>query len=313
LDSSTASPFDLVAPARDRPVLLIGAGLDGSGTSRGESRAPAGLRAAGLRARLGASDFGDLSVEVTDSEIDPVAGIRGYRELVSASRTIADAVASALAAGWRPLVLGGCCSVVPGAIAGARRHLGPISLVFVDGHLDIYDAQTSRTGELAGMDLAVVMGHGPEKLTGLAGEVPLVDAVDIIAVGDGDHEQRVAYRTPGPSEFAPDLRVIDCHEVQRRGAREVGEMVAGDVDVSSAPFWLHFDVDVVDASVMPAVTFPVATGLSWNEVKQLLAPVLASSSLIGISVTDYNPDRDEDGDQAEHVVEVLAHGLVGRS
>jgi arginase len=311
MDHPSTSPFELVAPASNRPVLLIGAALDGSGTSRGESRAPARLRAAGLQAQVRASDFGDLSIEITDPEIDPATGIRGYRELVSASRTIADAVASALAAGWRPLVLGGCCSIVPGALAGARRHLGPISLVFVDGHLDIYDAETSRTGEAAGMDLAIAMGHGPDKLTGLAGEAPLVDAADIIAIGDGDHERRVAYRAPGPSEFAPDLQVIDCHEVTRLGAREVGELVARNLDASSAPFWVHFDVDVVDAGVMPAVSFPVATGLSWTAIKELLAPLLSSASLIGVSVADYNSDRDEDGSQAAHIVEVLANGLAG--
>jgi arginase len=310
MDPAGTSPFELVAPASGRPLLLIGAGLDGSGTSRGEVRAPASLRAAGLCARVGATDFGDLSIEISDSTVDPAVGIRGYRELVSASRTIADAVASALAAAWRPLVLGGCCSVVPGAIAGARRHLGPISLVFVDGHLDIYDARTTRTGEVAGMDLGIVMGHGPEELTALGGEPPLVDSTDVIAVGDGDHQRRVAYRAPGPSEFAPDLRVIDCQEIARRGAGETGEMVAREVGASSAPFWLHFDVDVVDAKTMPAVSFPVATGLSWRDTEDLLAPLLSSSRLIGVSVTDYNPDRDPQGSEAEHIIEVLTNGFA---
>lgn len=312
-DTATTSPFELVALASGRPLLLIGAGLDGSGTARGEARAPERLRGAGLRERLDATDFGDLGIEITDPAIDPDAGIRGYRDLVSASRTIADAVASALAAGWRPLVLGGCCSVVPGVIAGARRHLGPISLVFVDGHLDIYDAETSRTGEAAGMDLAILLGHGPPELTNLGDECPLVEAADVIAVGDGDHQRRVSYRAPGPAEFAPDLRVIDCHEVRRRGARAVGEGVAHDIGVGAAPFWLHFDVDVVDAEWMAAVSFPVATGLTWQDTEDLLGPLLRSPRLVGLSVTDYNSDRDEDGSCAAQIVEVLANGLAQRS
>jgi arginase len=305
-----ASPFELVATASHRPLLVVGAGLDGSGTARGECRAPRQLRAAGLAQRLGANDFGDLAIAVEDPTRDPRVGIRGFRELISASHTIADAVASSLSAGWCPLVIGGCCSVVPGAVAGARRHLGPIALAFVDGHLDLFDGETSPTGEVAGMDMAIVVGHGPPELTTLAGDPPLVDAHDVIAVGDGDHSRRVSLRAPGPGDIAPDMRVVDCDEVLRRGAAAVGLEVATQIGAGSAPFWLHIDLDVVDASQMPAVTFPVATGISWPALEELLAPLLASDRMVGLTLTDYNPDRDVDGMIAQRIVGTLARGLA---
>lgn len=277
-----------------RASLIIGAPLDGSGTGRGEVRAPARLRAAGLAARLGAQDFGDLAIAIDDPARDPGTGIIGYRRLVAASRTLRDAVGSALAAGWRPVVLGGCCSVLPGAVAGARRHLGPIGLAFVDGHLDLFDGRTSRTGEIAGMDLAIVLGHGPADLVDLAGEAPIVDTEDVVAIGDADHARRVAFRAPGPDEIAPGLRVIDAAAVRHAGAIPV-----------TGPFWLHLDVDAVDGAHMPAVSFPAATGLSWDDVAAILRPLLAAPDLVGITVAGYNADLDETGELAARIVDAL--------
>jgi arginase len=309
----TASPLELVDARPRRRPLVIGAPLDGSGSGRGELRAPAALRAAALVDRLAAGDFGDLDVAIEDPARDAETGIIGFAELVAASQVIRDAVGSALAAAWLPVVLGGCCSVVPGAVAGARRRLGPAGLAFVDGHLDLFDGRTSRTGEAAGMDLAILLGRGPAGLIDLAGKPPLLDATDAIAVGDGDHPRRVAYRAPGPAEIAPELRVIDCAAVRDRGAAEVGAAVARDVGAGSAPFWLHFDLDVVDGGTMPAVSFPVATGLGWDDVTALLAPLVASPRLIGVTVTDFNADNDGDGLLARRIVDVLGSAFDARA
>jgi arginase len=308
-----ASPFELVESGAARPLLVVGAPLEGSGTGRGEARAPAALRAAGLVERVGAVDFGDLAVRVDEPARDPATGVVGLRDLVSGSRTIRDATASALAAGWRPLVVGGCCSILPGALAGARQALGPAALAFVDGHMDLFDGETTRTGEVAGMALGIVVGRGPRELVGLAGEPPIVDPGDVVALGDGDHARRVSFRAPGPAELVPEAEVVDAAAIAAAGAAAAGREAAARVGRGTAPFWLHLDVDVVDAGAMPAVTFPVATGLSWDDVTELVAPLLRSPRLIGISVTDYDPDLDGDGALARRLVALLADGLAAAS
>lgn len=306
----SVSPFELVESVAARPRLVIGAPLEGSGTNRGEARAPAALRAAGAVKRIGAADLGDLDVRLDDRERDAATGIVGYRGLVSASHTIRDAVATALSAGWQPIVLGGCCSIAPGALAGVRRQLGPVALAWVDGHLDLFDGTTTRTGEVAGMALAILVGHGPDGLTRLAGDPPLVDPGDVTALGDGDHPRRVAFRAPGPSELIPEAEVVDAETIVRDGAAAIGARATRVVGAGTAPFWLHLDLDVVDAEAMPAVSFPVATGLSWADVTALAAPLLRSPRLIGVSVAGYDPDLDGDGVLAERVVELLAAGLA---
>lgn len=304
------SPFELVGSRRAHPLLVIGAPIDGSGTDRGERRAPARLRDAGLVDRLGAHDFGDLDVAVEDPVRDPETGIVGYRDLVIASRVVRDAISSALAAGWRPLVLGGCCSVLPGALAGVRRHFGPVALAFVDGHIDLFDGATSRTGEAAGMDLAIVLGHGPSALTGLDGEHPIVAAADAIAIGDGDRARRVAYRAPEAADIAPELHVISCTDVVSDGPAATAAQVLEDLGGGSSPFWLHLDLDVLDPEVMSAVSFPVATGLDWDAVRDLVRPLARSPRLIGMTVTDFNTDRDRDGAAAGRIVSLLEDVLL---
>jgi arginase len=139
---------------------ILGAPIDCSGCSRGEERGPSALRAAGLSERLRLSDRGDVEAAIRDPTRDPETGVIGFAHLRAASGAIKAGVASILGREARPLVIGGCCSLLPGAIAGAREAVGPTALAFVDGHLDFYDGNTSDTGEAADMDLAILTGWG---------------------------------------------------------------------------------------------------------------------------------------------------------
>src|SRR6185312_597911 len=108
-----------------------------------------------LPARLGADDRGDLDVRIRGDERDPVSGVIGIADTLSMTRTLRAAVRDAVAAGARPLVLGGCCALVPGALAGLRDAIGGLGVAYVDGHVDVYDGATSPTGEGADMPMSV--------------------------------------------------------------------------------------------------------------------------------------------------------------
>jgi arginase len=72
-----------------------------------------------------------------------------------------------------PLILGGDCSILLGAVLALRRR-GRFGLLFIDGHADFYQPEANPNGEAASMDLAFVTGHGPPLLTDLEGRGPLV-------------------------------------------------------------------------------------------------------------------------------------------
>ncbi|MEU7864307.1 arginase family protein [Nonomuraea sp. NPDC049141] len=293
-----------------RRWLIIGAPMEGSGTRRGEIDAPGSFRRAGLVNELDAVDFGDLPVVVTDSRRDPSAGIIGYHQIVTGTGLIADAVSSALLAGWRPFLLGGCCSILPGALTGLRRHTGPAKLIFIDGHLDLFTPRDTRTGEVAGMALAIVTGYAAETASALAGPAPLVEPGDVLAIGDADGARRQASNAAEAATAIPDARVLDATSIHSMGAEAMAERTAALIDREGMPFWLHLDVDVLDEKVMPAVSFPVSTGIGYSEAEVLLRALGRDARLIGVSVAGFNARRDPQEESARRMTKLLGSAFA---
>jgi arginase len=220
-------------------------------------------------------------------------------------------VAGALARGERPLVLGGDCSLLVGVAAGLRRAGREAGLCFIDGHADYYDAESSPTGESADMELAILHGQGPEVLAAIEGRRPLIPSERTVILGHRpvDLSPEVAFeRRRVPSSVrqidAPSIREIGAG----RAARECLEQLRGAESV-----WVHLDLDALDDSELPAVSYPQARGLSWEELEDLLAVVSAEGRPIGVSVADFNPDLDPDGAYANRIVELLVRVLANPS
>jgi arginase len=286
---------------------MLGVPLDSSGELRGEARGPAALRAAGLVELGSVEDRGDLDVAIANPTRDPATGVIGIGDLVAASEAIAAEIESRIAAGQRPLVVGGDCSLLPGVFAGLRRASMEPGLWMVDGHPDALDGETSPTGEAADMDLAFLLGRAPAELHGALGDRRLVDPASVWLLGHRPAElDPEVERERGlvPSEVVQ----VDAPDLLARGPQAVGEECTAALAGGDA--WLHLDLDVLDESEFPAVTYPQPLGLTWHGLTDLLAPLIASASLVGISVADLNPDRDPDGRHARAVVAELGKLLT---
>lgn len=269
---------------------------------------PDALRAAGIREAFGAADAGDVAPPLRDPKRDAQTGVIAYAGLCRSSQTLREAVAATLQRGERPLVLGGDCALLLGAIAGARGAVGRVGLWFVDGHADFLDGRSSPTGEAADMELAMLTGHGPSGLVELAGEVPLVAPGHVVILGHrpaslGSDVALELSRVPAAIArmSADEIVAADPAEVGERWERTLADC---------GPAWLHLDLDVLDESTLPAVSYPQPHGLSWDAFVALARPLLGADALVGASVTDFNPDLDEDGTHARRVVEALAEARV---
>jgi len=222
------------------------------------------------------------------------------------SASIADAIEEVLAAGERPLVLGGDCSILLGCLLGFRRR-GRFGLLFIDGHADFYQPQANPNGEAASMDLAFATGHGPALLADLEGRWPLLREDDVFAFGFRDADEQAEY---GSQPLPENLRRLDLEAVRRMG---IGAAAATAVDHLTRDgldgFFIHVDADSLDDAIMPAVDYRLPGGLSWDELKTTLQIALGSGKAVGLEVTIYNPKLDESGAAGRKLTEVLAEAL----
>ncbi len=275
-----------------RAWTYLGVPIDSVGRSAGTEHAPAAFRS---HTRPGdpwaGDDAGDLDVRIRGDVRDPESGVIAIDDVLAMTRVVADAVASLSGEHRAPFVMGGCCSLVPAVLAGAQRSLGDVGLVYLDGHLDLYDGKTSPTGEAADMPISVVVGRGPASWVDAAGVT--TDPGRVWLVGPRDLEEALMYGHPHPRDI-PGLTHIDAETIRERGASTVGASVGSDAS-DGAGFWVHLDVDVLDQRAFPATDYLMDGGLEVAELTDLLRPLLTTSACVGVSVGCFNPDKDPDG------------------
>jgi arginase len=268
---------------------------------RGMARA---LRRAGLLARLGAEDAGEVPAPPYAPDLDPALGVRNGAAIRRYSGALAARLGELLGAGVFPVVLGGDCSILLGTMLALRRR-GRHGLVFLDGHTDFGLPETSATGGAAGMDLALATGRGPALLADLDGLGPLVRDEDVVVLGHRDAPDPARYRWR--AIFDTPIRRHDLAALRRDGidrtvAGVLGELAARRLD----GFWIHVDLDVLDSELMPAVDSPQPDGLTWDELRSVLRPLLASALATGVQFTIFDPDLDPTGRHARALAAAIA-------
>jgi arginase len=284
--------------------VAVGVPIDSVGRAGGTEHAPAALREAGLVERLGIADRGDLDARIRGEERDPETGIVGSPDVLAMTRTVREAIREMVAAGERPLVLGGCCSLVPAALAGVRDAAGEVGIANVDGHVDVYDGETSPTGEGADMPLAVALGLGPAGWVEACGG-PSTRPDRAVALGARDPEEAEDIADLLFGELS-DLLVLPPDALRKRGLAASGAQAAEHL---ADGFWIHLDVDILDERAMPATDYLMPDGLEWDELAELLGPLCASPAVAGLSIGCVNPEKDADGSLVQRTADLVVGAL----
>ena len=297
---------------RTLPWTILGVPIDSIGAPAGGPRfgtelAPQALRALDVVPLLGAHDVGDLDVRITGPARDAATGLVGGSTVAPVVAEIRRATAALVATGARPLLLGGCCALLMGAFAGAVDQHGDLGLAYVDGHLDIYDHITSPTGEAADMPVGVLLGFGEPGLLAASGPTPPLRAEHLRVLGARDRDE-LADVAP----LAERWGVVN--ESPERIARDPGSAAGRTLDsIAANGFWLHVDLDVLDAGVFPATDYLMPGGLDLPALKALLRVLVGDPRLVGASVACYNPVKDPDGRHGRQLVELLVESFGSTS
>ena len=285
----------------------IGVPIDSVGRAGGTEHAPAALREAGLVERLGIRDRGDLDVRIRGDDRDPETGILGSPDVLAMTQAVRAAIRELVGADERPLVLGGCCSLVPGALAGVRDAAGTIGIANVDGHVDAYDGETSPTGEGADMPLAVAFGLGPAAwVDACGGRSTGPDHAVVLGARDPEEAEEIGGLLAGK---LAQLLVLAPDVLRLQGLAASAEHAAARLSERAGRFWVHLDVDVLDEAAMPATDYLMPGGLEWEELAELLRPLCVSPAVAGLSVACLNPEKDPGGRLTQRTCDLVATAL----
>jgi arginase len=200
----------------------------------------------------------------------------------------------------RPLLVGGDCPVVLGALAALGGERG---LVMLDGHEDAWPPERSETGEGSDSELGIALGLFPENTPPpLDRWGALLGPSNVVLLGPRD---RYALSLADVGSVSDAVAFFRDERALR--AVEPGAVMADALDAIAADtFWLHIDLDVLATDAFSAIDYPQPEGLGWVELERLATAGISDPRCQGVSVVIYNPDLDPNRDDANRLIDFLA-------
>ncbi|MBC8028790.1 MAG: arginase [Pyrinomonadaceae bacterium] len=311
--TETDSKPDTLGRDVRRPVAILGVPLGYGASMAGVDMGPAALRVARLNQRIAqlgyeVRDLGDLHLDRTQAIPEPGDKLKYLNEITAACEELARRVEDILKAGELPLVLGGDHSIAIGSIAGfasyCRQRNETPGLIWFDAHADMNTPETTPSGNIHGMPLAVLLGHGALALQNVAGFTPKLDPKFCVHVGarDIDRTERDLVRKLG-------LRFITMREIDERGMSACMDEAIELASRASGGYAVTFDVDALDPGDAPGSGTLVRGGLTYREAHLAMEKIAEAGGMRSLEVVEINTALDINNKTAELGVELILSGL----
>jgi arginase len=297
-----------------KDIALIGAPVGAGAGVAGCAMGPAALRTVDIAATLEALDYkvvdrGDVIVKA-GGHAGAHANARSFGEIAAFARGISAETFDALQEGQFPIVLGGDHSLSMGSVNGVARHCREAArelfVLWLDAHADFNTPETSPSGNMHGMSLAMLSGE--PGLDAVLADHPraLVKPANIHLFGirslDRDERQLLASRG---------IHVDDMRRIDEFGVAHLLRAILDEVRRREGMLHVSLDVDFLDPSLAPGVGTAVPGGATYREA-HLIMEMLFDSALVGsLDLAELNPILDDRGRSARALVELVA-SLFGR-
>ena len=207
--------------------------------------------------------------------------------LIPLYQPLANFVAETAAQGRRPVSIAGDCVTSLAVLAGLQRAGIHPTLIWFDAHGDFNTWETTPSGFLGGMPLAMAVGRGEQTIVDGLGLAPLAEE-QVILTDARDLD-------PGEREAVAGSRVTHLPDVE--------DLL--DYTFPDGPLYIHFDSDVLDPAAAPAMNYPAPGGPPAETLARVFRHLAGSGRIVAVSLSSWAPDLDEDGRTRQTVMALL--------
>jgi arginase len=290
----------------NKNISIIGVPMDLGQMRRGVDMGPSAIRYAGIVERLEnlgyeINDLGDIEIGQAERvHNNPDTNLRNLKAVAEASGKLASTVNEVITSGDFPLIFGGDHSIAIGTLAGVSQQYENLGVIWYDAHGDLNTSETSPSGNIHGMPLAVSLGIGHEDLTSIGGNTPKIKPENIVIIGARslDEGERELIKERG-------IKVYTMHEIDRMGMTKVMEEAIGYLKDKTDGVHLSLDLDGLDPSDAPGVGTPVLGGISYRESHLAMEMLEESKIITSAEFVEVNPILDEKNKTATVAVALM--------
>lgn len=218
---------------------------------------------------------------------------------------ICNALRECYANGQVPLLVGGDHAVAMGSIAAAKEQAEkkgcPLHVLWFDAHGDFNTPETSPTGHVHGMPLAVVCGKGEDSLLNVfkLSKDPVIEKnITLVGARDIDEGEAVLLQ-------ASDMHQVSMEQIRTDGLVSHVESALNRAKEDQAHLHVSFDVDVIDSREAPATGTPVADGISIKEMAQAFQLIKNRQAMDSLDIVELNPLLDHENETAKKIKNLL--------
>lgn len=302
-----------------RKLDLLGVATASGASVRGAGMGPEALRVAGIAEALielghQVADHGDLRRPHPGPKGDPASWRlpeERRADVLELAAQASDRGLEVLRAGRCPVFLGGDHSIAMGTVSAAARHCSaqdkPVFVLWVDAHADYNTPQTSPSGNLHGMPLALLCGEPEFDATFRGPWLGRIDPKNVTIIGarSVDRDERKLLASRGVS-------VLDMRRIDEMGVVALMRGVIDKVKQAGGHLHVSIDVDAMDPSIAPGGGTLVPGGLSYREAHLIMEMLCESGAVGSVDIVELNPFLDHGGKSATLLVDLIA-SLFGRT
>ena len=240
------------------------------------------------------NDYGDVEIMTPDFIEEVIEKPRYLKEILASCEKMIESVKRILADGHFPVIIGGDHSIAAGTFSGISSFYHEqgeeIGLIWLDAHADINTPDSSPSGNIHGMPLAVLLGHGTEKLVNLENFAPKVNPKYCAHIGarDIDLGEKQLIR-----ELGLEKQFFTMCDIDRRGMFACVEDAIKIAAAAPGGFAVTFDVDVIDPRFAPGSGTLVRGGITYREAHLAVEMIAETGGMRSFEIVEVNPMLDE--------------------